>query len=43
MICDLLGVPEVDRGELASWSNPLPSMTQHTQAESSPAPTEHAW
>lgn len=33
VICELLGVPGVDRDKLAYWSNTMLSMTQYTQKE----------
>ncbi|EYF00257.1 cytochrome P450 [Chondromyces apiculatus] len=33
VICDLLGIPDIDRDKLAYWSNTMLSMTQYTQQE----------
>ncbi len=42
VICDLLGIPGVDRDKLAYWSNTMLSMTQYTQAEIDQAQAEFA-
>lgn len=33
VICDLLGVPDVDRSKLAHWSNAMLSMTQYSREQ----------
>ncbi len=33
VICELLGMPDIDRGKLAYWSNTMLSMTQYTRQE----------
>jgi cytochrome P450 len=40
VICDLLGVPDVDRAKLAHWSNTMLSMTQYTPEEINQAQAE---
>jgi cytochrome P450 len=40
VICELLGVPGVDRDKLAYWSNTMLSMTQYTQQEIDAAQAE---
>ncbi|UQA57201.1 cytochrome P450 [Polyangium aurulentum] len=42
VICDLLGVPDVDRDKLAYWSNTMLSLTQYTQQEIDAAQAEFA-
>jgi len=40
VICDLLGIPGIDRDKLAYWSNTMLSMTQYTQKEIDEAQAE---
>ncbi|NJK32575.1 MAG: cytochrome P450 [Deltaproteobacteria bacterium] len=40
VICELLGVPDVDRNKLAYWSNAMLSLTQYTQQEIDAAQAE---
>jgi cytochrome P450 len=40
VICDLLGVPGIDRGKLGYWSNTMLSMTRYTQAQMDAARAE---
>ena len=40
VICDVLGIPDVDRDKLAYWSNTMLSMTQYSQAEINAAQQE---
>lgn len=40
VICDMLGVPDVDRDRLAYWSNTMLSMTQYNQEEINRAQAE---
>jgi len=40
VICDLLGVPDVDRDKLAYWSNTMLSLTQYTQQQINEAQAE---
>lgn len=40
VICDLLGIPDVDRDKLAYWSSTLLSLTQYSQAEINTAQQE---
>lgn len=40
VICDVLGVPDVDRTKLAHWSNTMLTLTQHTQPEIDAAQAE---
>lgn len=42
VICELLGIPGVDRDKLAYWSNTMLSMTQYTQDEIRAAQVEFA-
>jgi cytochrome P450 len=42
VICDLLGVPDVDRDKLAYWSSTMLSLTQYTQQEINAAQAEFA-
>ncbi|MCX4243669.1 cytochrome P450 [Paraliomyxa miuraensis] len=40
VICDLLGVPDVDRDKLAHWSNSMLSMTQYSREQMQAAQAE---
>ncbi|WP_026455372.1 cytochrome P450 [Saccharomonospora iraqiensis] len=40
VICDMLGVPDSDRGRFSHWSDTLLSMTRYTQAEIDAAQAE---
>ncbi|HEY8379546.1 MAG TPA: cytochrome P450, partial [Nannocystis sp.] len=40
VICDLLGVPDIDRDKLAYWSNAMLSLTQYTSQEIAAAQAE---
>jgi cytochrome P450 len=42
VICDLLGIPGVDRDKLTYWSNTMLSLTQYTQQEINAAQAEFA-
>jgi cytochrome P450 len=42
VICELLGIPDIDRDKLARWSNAMLNMTQFTRQEMAAAQAEFA-